>query len=39
MIFFKNGLIEKDVENFQLFNDTKKSILNFRETIPLDLAV
>jgi hypothetical protein len=32
---FKNGLSKKGLEYFYLYNDTNKSIANFRETIPL----
>jgi hypothetical protein len=34
-IFLKNGYNKKGVETSKLSNDTKKSISNFRETIPL----
>jgi hypothetical protein len=33
---FKNGLSEKDVDNFYQSNATNKSISNFREIIPLN---
>jgi hypothetical protein len=35
MIFLKTVKIKKGVETSKLSNDTKKSILNFRDTIPL----
>jgi hypothetical protein len=35
LIFKKNGLSKKGVENLYQSNDTNKSISNFRETIPL----